>query len=339
MQALVFDKIANADVLEGDGRLADEELRGGGFSGARRAAEDDDGRCAVCSVAVRHCSRRENRKELRGRGCRRRGSHDWIALCQSRPTSPATSLASPTLGARHPLRLPLRAVSLSDFVRHTGDPSLQVRHIRLFLIFSFRGAMSPRWIDDDSDDDSASQTQTNTSSTSTSPPSVYLSSTPPAPSNGGTVPVPSPGSQPHEPAASMVPLITTTASVYFVNLSTNIPIQAFPPEITMPASLSYTPAYIALPDGSLLTPLYMGDLTTSNARLFGGSALLTLSIVNVWMAITFLRRAQLSSIKDKTLFYLLLASQVMGSVAFASLLVPFFLRSANCFVYVKHSSN
>jgi hypothetical protein len=109
----------------------------------------------------------------------------------------------------------------------------------------------------------------------------------------------------------------------------------FPSSIPKPPSPSYIPAYTALQDGSLLTPLYTKDLAASNARLFGGSALLTLSIITVWFAIRFLRRAQLSSIKDKTLFYLLLASQLMGPVAFASLLAPFFFRSVNCNVYVK----
>jgi len=140
--------------------------------------------------------------------------------------------------------------------------------------------------------------------------------------------------QPNEDPTSMFPLPTTTTSVYILLLSTSIPILNFPPSITAPTSPSYIPAYRALPDGSLLTPLYTEDLVKSNARLFGGSALLTLFIINIWFAITFLRRAQLSSIKDKSLFYLLLASQVMGPVAFASLLVPFFSHAANCTVYV-----
>ena len=132
----------------------------------------------------------------------------------------------------------------------------------------------------------------------------------------------------------MLPLPTTTASAYILPFSTSIPILIFPPTITASTGPSYTPTYHALPDGSLLTPLYTEDLVESNARLFGGSALLTIFILNVWIATTFLHRARLSSIKDKTLFYLLLASQVMGPVAFASLLVPFFFSSANCTQYV-----
>jgi len=145
-------------------------------------------------------------------------------------------------------------------------------------------------------------------------------------------------SQPNEGPTLMPPLPTTTASAYILSLSTSVPILIFPSSITASTSPSYIPTYHALPDGSLLTPLYTEDLVESNTRLFGGSALLTLFIINVWIAITFLHRAQLSSIKDKSLFYLLLASQVMGPVAFASLLVPFFSRSANCTVYVWHLS-
>jgi hypothetical protein len=155
----------------------------------------------------------------------------------------------------------------------------------------------------------------------------------PAISNARTGPVSaSSHSPPNEGSTSTFP--TTTTSVYVLPFSTNIAILNFPPSITAPISSSYIPAYYALPDGSLLTPLYTEDLVKFNAHLFGGSALLTLFIVNVWVAATFLRRAQLSSIKDKTLFYLLLASQVMGPVAFASLLVPFFSRSADCTTYV-----
>ena len=143
-------------------------------------------------------------------------------------------------------------------------------------------------------------------------------------------------SQPTEGTTSMFPLPTTTTSPYILPLSTSIAILVFPPSLTASTSPSYMPTYRALPDGSLLTPLYTEDLNKSNARLFGGSALLTLFIINIWIAATFLRRAQLSSIKDKSLFYLLLASQVMGPAAFASLLVPFFSRSANCTVYVSH---
>jgi len=137
-----------------------------------------------------------------------------------------------------------------------------------------------------------------------------------------------------QPVDHTVPLPTSTAtsSPYVLPLSTNVAILNFPP--SAPAS-SYTPSYIALPDGSLLTPLYTQDLAISNGRLFGCSALLTLFIINVWIATTFLRRAQLSSIKDKTLFYLLLASQLMGPIAFASLLAPFFSEAVNCTVYVS----
>jgi hypothetical protein len=142
-------------------------------------------------------------------------------------------------------------------------------------------------------------------------------------------------SQPNEGPTLMFPSPTTTASaVYILPLSTSIPIRIFPPSITASTDPSYIPTYHALPDGSLLTPLYTKDLFESNARLLGGSALLTLFIINVLIATTFLHRAQLSSIKDKSLFYLLLASQIMGPVAFASLLVPFFTPSANCTMYV-----
>src|SRR5258706_6486878 len=91
-------------------------------------------------------------------------------------------------------------------------------------------------------------------------------------------------------------------------------------------------AYRALPDGSLLNPLYTEDLINSNARLFGGSALLTLHHQRLDCHYI-LCHTQLSSIKDKSLFYLLLVGQGMGPATFASLLIPCFSRSANCTVY------
>lgn len=141
--------------------------------------------------------------------------------------------------------------------------------------------------------------------------------------------------RPNGPTVSVTPSLSAIVTASVDDLP--ITILRLPPP-TPSFSLGYMPAYTTLPDGSLLTSLYTEDLAISNSRLFGGTALLTIFIINVWVATTFLRRAQLSFIKDKTLFYLLLASQVMGPVAFASLLAPFFSRSANCTMYVKYSS-
>ena len=243
--------------------------------------------------------------------------------------------ARPTNRPRRPLpwssplpSLPSCALSLSYFIRHTRESSLQLRPIGFFLIFPFGGAMShPKSVREDNDvDDSRDD-------------GLELQHIPPGISNAGigSTSATSKYSQPNEGTTSMFTLPATTAtttSPYILPLSTSIAILIFPPSLTASTSPSYMPTYRALPDGSLLTSLYTEDLNNSNARLFGGSALLTLFIINVWIAAAFLRRAQLSSIKDKSLFYLLLASQVMGPAAFASLLVPFFSRSANCTVYV-----
>lgn len=250
----------------------------------------------------------------------------WIAVTQrpshNRPRRPLSW--SPPLPA-----LPSCALSQTYFIRHTRVFGLQLRLVGFFLIFPSGGAMShPEFVREDNDADNGSDD---------GPDLQHLHS---SISDAGTGSASAPTSkpQPNEGPTSMFPLPTTTTSVYILPLSTNIPILIFPPSINASTSPRYIPTYHALPDGSLLTPLYTENLIESNARLFGGSALLTLFIINVWIAATFLRRAQLSSIKDKSLFYLLLASQVMGPVAFASLLVPFFSGSANCTVYVLHSS-
>jgi hypothetical protein len=109
-------------------------------------------------------------------------------------------------------------------------------------------------------------------------------------------------------------------------LERNIRISTFPDPLPSPLT-AYRPSYATLSDGSLLTQLYKADLYSANSRLFGVGALLTLGAVNVWTCVSFIRRGK---VKDKTLFYLLLASQLLLPVCFSALLAPFFLDNVNC---------
>lgn len=109
-------------------------------------------------------------------------------------------------------------------------------------------------------------------------------------------------------------------------LERNIRISQFPSPFPSPL-ISYRPAYTTLEDGSLLTSVYKADLYSANSRLFGIGALLTLGAINVWTCVSFIRRGK---VKDKTLFYLLLASQLLLPVCFFALLSPFFLSNVNC---------
>jgi hypothetical protein len=111
-----------------------------------------------------------------------------------------------------------------------------------------------------------------------------------------------------------------------LNLYQEVLISQFPYPLPDPLD-AYQPNYDALADGSLLTPIFEGDLFSSNSRLFGVSVLLTLGAVNVWTCVGYIRRAK---VKDKTLFWLLLASQLLFPTCFAALLAPFFINNADC---------
>jgi hypothetical protein len=111
-------------------------------------------------------------------------------------------------------------------------------------------------------------------------------------------------------------------------LERSIRITQFPTPLPNPLQ-NYRPLYAALPDGSLLTPVYSADLDSANSRLFGIGALLTLGAINVWTCVSYIKRGR---VKDKTLFYLLLASQVLLPTCFGALLAPFFLDDADCAV-------
>lgn len=112
------------------------------------------------------------------------------------------------------------------------------------------------------------------------------------------------------------------------SLERSIRIQQFPTPIPEPLQ-NYRPLYTALPDGSLLTPVYGADLYSANSRLFGIGALLTLGAINVWTCVSYIKRGR---VKDKTLFYLLFASQVLLPTCFGALLAPFFLDNVDCTV-------
>jgi hypothetical protein len=109
-------------------------------------------------------------------------------------------------------------------------------------------------------------------------------------------------------------------------LEMSIRIDQFPTPPPNPLQ-NYRPIYTALPDGSLLTPVYSADLYSANSRLFGIGALLTLGAINVWTCVSYIKRGR---VKDKTLFYLLLASQILLPTCFGALLAPFFLDNVNC---------
>ncbi|KZW02291.1 hypothetical protein EXIGLDRAFT_484471 [Exidia glandulosa HHB12029] len=106
-------------------------------------------------------------------------------------------------------------------------------------------------------------------------------------------------------------------------LSTTIRITSFPTP-TLPATPSYLPA---LPDGTLMTPLYAHHARDASVLLFSAALFGVVFLRNIAVAYRYIRRI---SARDKTLFYLLFFSQIWGPVACAALLIPLASKTASC---------
>ncbi|KAG8763867.1 hypothetical protein FRC11_010492 [Ceratobasidium sp. 423] len=122
------------------------------------------------------------------------------------------------------------------------------------------------------------------------------------------------------------PLSTATRTVGIIPFTTTLTVDTFP--TPRPADLdAYLPAYSAKGDGSLITPLYTQSADSEHVRIFITGALLMLFIRNIFASIDYLRR---TSSRDRTLFWLLLVSQMWGPVRFIPIAAGFFNKSANC---------
>ncbi|KAJ7492822.1 hypothetical protein FB451DRAFT_1219666 [Mycena latifolia] len=90
--------------------------------------------------------------------------------------------------------------------------------------------------------------------------------------------------------------------------------------------LAFQPDYLVLPDGSLTTAPFMNDLARSYLSLLVTAMLATLFLRNIIVSFDYLRRANM---KRKTLFYLLLCSQLL-SIGLAPLLASYFSSHLDC---------
>ncbi|CUA77491.1 hypothetical protein RSOLAG22IIIB_02506 [Rhizoctonia solani] len=127
-------------------------------------------------------------------------------------------------------------------------------------------------------------------------------------------------------ATMLPPLSTATPTVGIYPFTTTLTVNIFP--TPRPADLNaYLPSYTAEGDGSLITPLYVQSSTNEHIRIFITGALLMLFIRNIFASIDYLRR---TSSRDRTLFWLLLISQLWGPVRFIPVAAGFFNRTADC---------
>ncbi|KAF7339823.1 hypothetical protein MVEN_01898900 [Mycena venus] len=96
----------------------------------------------------------------------------------------------------------------------------------------------------------------------------------------------------------------------------------------------FQPVYSALPDGSLLAVPFADDLARSYLSLLVTAMLATLFLRNIIVCFDYLRRA---TMKRRTLFYLLLCSQLL-SMGLAPLLVSYFSIHLNCTAVITVAS-
>ncbi|QRV90923.1 hypothetical protein RhiJN_18941 [Ceratobasidium sp. AG-Ba] len=125
-------------------------------------------------------------------------------------------------------------------------------------------------------------------------------------------------------ATTMIPPDTSTFAV--IPLTTTLTVNIFPSP--RPTDLNvYQPAYAQFPDGSLITPLYHQSSMHEHMRIFIAGALLMLFIRNIIASMDYLRRTKS---RDRTLFWLLLFSQMWGPVRFIPIATGFFSTATNC---------
>lgn len=122
------------------------------------------------------------------------------------------------------------------------------------------------------------------------------------------------------------PLSTATRTVGIIPFTTTLTVDIFP--TPRPIDLdAYLPAYATVSDGSLITPLYSQSSLNQHMHIFITGALLMLFIRNILVSIDYLRR---TSSRDRTLFWLLLFSQMWGPVKLIPTAAGFFSRGTNC---------
>lgn len=114
--------------------------------------------------------------------------------------------------------------------------------------------------------------------------------------------------------------------VVVMPLTTTLTISSLPTPLPT-AREDLIPVYNARADGSLITLPYMKEIQCTNIRLFVIGFFLMIFIRNTLVSIDYLRR---SRSKDKTLFHLLVASQLLGPISFISLAASYLSSGANC---------
>lgn len=122
----------------------------------------------------------------------------------------------------------------------------------------------------------------------------------------------------------------STPKAVVLDLHTTIVIPDFHLYYHTPIS-HFQPDYHALGDGSLVATPLIADIRSANIQLSLMSALAMFFLVTSVISMQYLRRGK---IKTKVLFYILLASQVLGLVSILMVIIPFYNQFIDCTRYV-----
>ncbi|TFY52614.1 hypothetical protein EVJ58_g9912 [Rhodofomes roseus] len=152
---------------------------------------------------------------------------------------------------------------------------------------------------------------------SASAPSLYMAPSPTSPlttiSDAQVLPFPA-------------PTLAVPAAPVVINLHADVTVSRFDHFYDALPS-SFRPTYYATVDGSLLSQSYVDEMTTSKSPVFIAGALCVFFLRNARKSLLFLRRTR---VKDKTLFYLLALSQILGLVAGVVITVGLLDMSVGC---------
>lgn len=117
-----------------------------------------------------------------------------------------------------------------------------------------------------------------------------------------------------------------TPNIVHVVIHTTVTIPNYARYYNTPIS-SFQPTYTALSDGSLVSSIYTPHLRISEGWLVMGGALFVLFLRNTYRAVQY---TQTVNVKNKTLFYMLVASQMIGIMVSIFLVVAEFSGSFDC---------
>ncbi|KAI0639286.1 hypothetical protein C8Q77DRAFT_1044598 [Trametes polyzona] len=115
-------------------------------------------------------------------------------------------------------------------------------------------------------------------------------------------------------------------NVVQVVIHTTVTIRDFSSYYTVPIA-DFQPSYVALSDGSLVSPIFMPNLTISESWLVMGGALCMFFLVNTYKSFMYCRAVK---VKNRSLFYMLFASQAVGLFSSVFFITADFDAAVDC---------